>query len=51
MLKMSATNRSSLKFLRLRLINILDQKTGQEKKILRKTITQLEKLIRKGRGI
>jgi len=47
---MSATSRSSLELLRLRLINILDQRTGQEKKILKKTITQLEKLIRKGRG-
>jgi hypothetical protein len=47
---MSATSWSALKLLRLRLINILDQRTGQEKRILKKTITQLEKLIRKGRG-
>lgn len=47
---MSAASRSGLKLLRLRLINILDQKTGQEKRILKKTIAQLEKLIMKDYG-
>jgi hypothetical protein len=41
---LSASNRG-LPGLRLRFLNILDQKTGEEKRILRKSILKIESLI------
>lgn len=38
-----------LQSLRQKFINILDQKTGKEKRILRETIREIEKLIKKAK--